>query len=831
MTRFAETVGSWRVALRMAGREARRHKTRALLVVLMLAMPVYAGTALALSYKYTYASTDTEASWALGHADYSIDGRDLNRVAATLPAGSRTAPVIHGKTIMHAGDRYTLQEYEAADVADPLARGKYVVRDGRAPQGAAEVAVSTPLAAALRVRVGDTLSAGLPLHDRTVVGIVDMARELSAPMLVVPAEHPLSAGGSRQLLVKLPVGGGGWIPEAQASEGPNSWMDRASVKPSAAEQATRAAALMLVVGFAGVQVALLAGAAFAVGAHRQRRELAMLGAVGASQTQLGRLVLGNGLVLGAVAGLVGVGSGVLTFAGSRDRVEKTVDHPLAATGAPVTWLAGIALFAVAVGVLAALGPARGVARQAIMATLAGREPVSRASNLRWLTGGLLVAAGGATAAMLASGTSGNLITVTAGAVAVLLGITALAPALVSAFGRIAPTLPLSMRLAVRHASRHRLRTAASVAAVCAAVSGSIALMLFNAAKSNNAVFSQPDARSGQVLIPAEAAARLTPDRLQEIGQMLPTRSTVPFGALSWTAGTRFDASSRYRNSGLPPDPSTLVAVGGAALIHAVTGAEAPPAALETLRQGGAVVFYPELLHDGIADLHPPQGPADPKVTLPATLVPAPDYYTKLPGVVISEQTAARYQLPVRPGGVIFDTTRAPTTAELAAANSLTLALFLDPAAQANLGATAEIRPVTLTVGAKPSAGGRDFSAMFLILSVVSAAVTLAASAVAVGLATSEMRNDLSTLAAVGAGPRLRGRMAAAQAGLIVGLGVLLGTLGGIAPAAGMVAFRSDLVWDVPWLPLVFTVLIGPLLAVAATALLTRPRLILVRRLT
>ncbi|MDT5038030.1 MAG: putative transport system permease protein, partial [Micromonosporaceae bacterium] len=670
MTGFAEAVASWRVALRMAVREAGRRRARALLVVGMLAMPVYAGTVLALSYRYTYASADTEAGWALGQADYRIDGPDLDRAAATLPTGSRTVPVVHGRTIVHVGDRYTLQEYEAADPADPLARGMYVVRDGRAARGASEVAVSSRLAAALSVRVGDTLSAGLPPRDLTVVGVVDIARELSYRTLITAEDQPLSADGSHALLVKL-ADRTRWNPRRHLNVG---WISRADARPSAAERATRAAALMLVVGFAGVQVALLAGAAFAVGARRRRRELAMVGAVGASRRQLGRLVLANGLLLGAVAGVLGVGSGVLTFAGSRGLVERTLNHPLAATGAPVTWLAGIGLFAVAVGVLAALGPARGVAHQAIMAALAGREPISRASNLRWLTGGLLVAAGGATAATVASGTSGSLITVTAGAVAVLLGITALAPVLISVLGRVAPRLPLSMRLAVRHAARHRLRTAASVAAVCAAVAGSMALMLFNAAKSNTAVFSQPNAPSGQVVMAAGAAGRLTPDRLREIGRTLPTRSAVPFGALSWTAGARFDEASRYRGSGFPPDPSRLVSVGGAALIRAVIGTEAPPAAVEILRQGGAVVFYPQLLRDGAVDLNPPAGSEGAKATLPAVLVPAPDYYTTLPGVVISEQTAARCHLSVRPGGVVFDTTRVPTAAELAAANSLTLAL-------------------------------------------------------------------------------------------------------------------------------------------------------------
>jgi len=46
----------------------------------------------------------------------------------------------------------------------------------------------------------------------------------------------------------------------------------------------------------------------------------------------------------------------------------------------------------------------------------------------------------------------------------------------------------------------------------------------------------------------------------------------------------------------------------------------------------------------------------------------------------------------------------------------------------------------------------------------------------------------------------------------------------------MVAFRKDLEWHVPWLPPAITLLFAPALAVVATTLLTRPRLVLVRRL-
>ncbi|MEH1129075.1 FtsX-like permease family protein [Micromonospora sp. CPCC 206061] len=248
----------------------------------------------------------------------------------------------------------------------------------------------------------------------------------------------------------------------------------------------------------------------------------------------------------------------------------------------------------------------------------------------------------------------------------------------------------------------------------------------------------------------------------------------------------------------------------------MTGAEPTEAALRTLEEGGAVAFYRELMPDGQLTMFD-------RGRMPAVLVPAPDYYTDLPGAVISSATAARHGIKTVPGGAIVDVTRPPTAAEVIAANSHVLA--------AQLAAGATGNPAEVAVGAKPFDDGRDYSAMFLVLAAVSAAVTLAASGVAVGLATSEMRNDLSTLAAVGAGPRLRRRIAAAQAGLIVGLGAVLGVAGGIAPAAGMVAFRRDLEWHVPWLPLVVTILVAPALAVLLTALLTRPRLVLVRRLT
>ncbi|MFC0531845.1 FtsX-like permease family protein [Phytohabitans kaempferiae] len=824
--KLAETAGSWRVAIRVARRSAARSKARTLLIVLMLALPVYAGTVLALSYASTYTSADTEASWRLGQADWEISGESAPAVLETLPPGSRTARVTYGRTVVRAEGAYSQRDYAAVDVDDELTSGIFAVRAGRAPRGPDEAAVSAALAEATGVTVGGRLAVGVPPRERTVVGIVDPARELSIPLVVTAADQPLS-GSAAHTLVKLPPGEG-WSPDMSAARtcevrpdgrevcvGSLSTTYRGDLRPSAAELATRTAAFVLVVGFAGLQVALLAGAAFAVGARRQRRELAMIAAVGASRAQVARMVLANGLVLGVLAGGCGVALGALTYQLNKDTVERLANHPLDHGAAPVGWLAAIALFAVVVGLLAAAGPARGAARQGLRTALSGREPVTAASNLRWLVAGLLIAAGGAVAAVVAAGPTGSIVTVTAGAMAILLGVAAATPVLVAGAGRLARRLPLAVRLAVRHAARHRLRTAASAAAVCTAVAGSMALMLYNAAEDVDHLMLQPDARPGQVLVPAAAADHLTPPRRQALEAALPTRAGIPL-VLADQMVRPGSEPPVYGNSGVPAWVPERVAVGGADLIRAVTGAEAPPAALAALRDGGAVAFYPHLIVDG--QLRTAGGHA-----VPAVLVPAPDWYTELPAAVVAEETAARLGLTTSPAGLLVDTTRPATPAEYAAANSVVLA------AQVEASPTVT-DPAPALLGTKREAGGRDYGAMFLVLAAVSAAVTLAASAVAVGLATAEMRGDLSTLAAVGAGPRLRRRIAAAQAGLIVGIGAALGVVGGIAPAAGMVAFRDNLAWRIPWLPLAITVVLAPVAAVLFAAVLTRPRLVLVRRL-
>ena len=75
-----------------------------------------------------------------------------------------------------------------------------------------------------------------------------------------------------------------------------------------------------------LETVLLAGPAFAVGARRRRRDLALVAAAGATPAHLRRIVLADGVVLGAVAAAAGVALGVGVAAALQPLIEAHLSH-------------------------------------------------------------------------------------------------------------------------------------------------------------------------------------------------------------------------------------------------------------------------------------------------------------------------------------------------------------------------------------------------------------------------------------------------------------------------------------------------------------------------
>jgi putative ABC transport system permease protein len=147
------------------------------------------------------------------------------------------------------------------------------------------------------------------------------------------------------------------------------------------------------------------------------------------------------------------------------------------------------------------------------------------------------------------------------------------------------------------------------------------------------------------------------------------------------------------------------------------------------------------------------------------------------------------------------------------------------------------RDLNVFVQRRPTGRG----VVVVVLALAGAVVTLAAAAVATGLANADTEPDLATLGAVGASPGLRRRLSMSRSGVIAVLGSLLGVLAGVGTAVAVLLAlnqRDADSWpaappypiEVPWVNLAVALVAVPAVAMLGTALLTRARLPVERRL-
>ncbi|MGY1745926.1 ABC transporter permease [Blastococcus sp. SYSU D00695] len=206
---------------------------------------------------------------------------------------------------------------------------------------------------------------------------------------------------------------------------------------------------------------------------QRTKELALLRALGASRAQVTRSVLGEALVLGVLGSTVGLAAGYGIAAGLRALFGSfglTLDGALVFAADTVVWSYVIG---VAVTVLAAYLPARRAARTPPVAAM--RDDVvaeERGLRRRTVIGVVLAGAGvlALVAGTLTDDGSNAASLVGVGALALILGATALSPVLARPFLRVVgAVLPrffgTTGRLAQENAVRNPRRTAATASAL------------------------------------------------------------------------------------------------------------------------------------------------------------------------------------------------------------------------------------------------------------------------------------------------------------------------------------------------------------------------------
>jgi putative ABC transport system permease protein len=847
------SIGAWRVTLRIARRTATRHPGRSTLIFLMLALPVFACTVASVAEHTTAVSAQTRATWTMGAADAVLtarDAADLPGIRAALPSDVRAVRYDEGTVGVRTAAGVESATSVATDLDDPLLAGRYLLRAGRIPTSGGSVALSSTLAHQLGLGVGDVVEVqsadAAETHAERIVGLVDDPSALDSRLVFGVTPEPAATAS---LWITLPDGANPenllfprlegfdlslYVRSDRLQAHQDSWLDRYGQ-------------LLVIVGFAATEVILLAGSAFAVGARRQRRELAVIGATGADAADVRRIVLGGGILLGAASGIVGVAAGVGAVAVGRPLLQDVANHVLRPTVLRPSELIGIAVLAVLAGLVAAVLPAHWAGQQPVLDSLTGRTRIPSGSQRRVVLTGLGVAAAGALLVLRGAATPARLDLIAAGSAVGLVGFALWAPALVSAVGRLAPRMPTAIRLALREAARHRNRTGATVAAVTAAVAGSMALSLYLASSADRT------AREPLMLPVGASAITGTPE---ELSSLTPATVNAVAATLAADRVTQLSTARQIYLAGDCPC-SSVIAVGGDDIAEAITGRHLTADQAALLDRGGIVVFDRAFIDHGVttvmaspgasvvpdgatAATNPPSedasgalaGPppaaapdtqpqetqppaADPTTQLPASYLPEDNRYYQLPSALISPATAQRLHAGAVLDKLLFQSADRPTHAQVQRANA-------QLAKDTN-------QTWFLTVG-EPHPN--ESSVSLLVLAAVSATVTLAATAVAIGLAAAEAREDTAILGAVGAAPRVRRTLASARAGVIAVLGTALGIPAGVIPAAGVIAtHRDSLRFVVPWGPLALGCLVAPVLVVIIAWVTTRSRLPMPRRLT
>ncbi|WP_405063371.1 FtsX-like permease family protein [Kribbella sp. NBC_01505] len=874
-------MGSWGPPLRIARRTTRKSFGRTLLVAALIGLPVFAATWIGVAGRSGDPTGELLARTTIGRADARLtvtpyDRIDLSYGEPTLnlmpgsvadsnevrdPATFDPKPLLPPGTVV----AQPFTEAGSADVKGPSTTNSagVVVGDGQSPllkdtvkldegrfaTAPDEVALSPALAKHLGIT---TLGATLTTTNGKAYKVVGIARQLVQPNPWLIFAPPASTVGRNpapvemQYLLDLPdsadphalvtqLGGHGLILLLRTNivDPPPSPSDYPS------DPVGPYAAMALATGFGVLEIVLLAGTAFAVGARRQTRELGLILAAGGTARDVRRIVLLQGLF----AGVAGVGSGLLLAAvaliAGRSQWERMTSTVILEWQIPWTAIITISLIGLFAGLAAAVVPAISAGRQTPLAALAGRfaattkrMPIRKPALLLVIAGVVVVVAGsGLLAADLAAAQRQfdaeehyqATVTPTEPIALVLLGITMaiagliwMLPSLVSTISGLAGRLPLSGRLAMRDAARHRHRTAPAVAAIMMSVAATAAAA-FAGANSIAAARVEyiPEAQMGNASLRFDSGpggVPYSPQLEQRVGTQLSAERTYRFGMINVPRQSGAPTYLGVQPPGVNPEDSRGAFVGlivvDPAYFEKLDGVGREVAA--RLRAGDIVVPRGDFTTTNTVEI----GGTDP--IRPTKLVQhKASYVGGLPFLQMMQDQAL---------------IGSDAATKLGKVDIFTVEYQLK-----RLPSKEEIATTDVTLGHDKllyvEQGYQNPGDKILIGVLIAAAVvTLLGVAISVSLSAAEGRADLATLAAVGASPRRRRNLAAAQAWLLGQLGCVLGVgVGALYGYTAHAAFGSPH-FAIPWAEIGGTVIAVPLFAAALAWLLTRSKLPMVARI-
>lgn len=399
--------------------------------------------------------------------------------------------------------------------------------DGSAPAGTGEVALDSATAGAAGVRVGDSVKvvaagraaaayrvtalvdapdAGILFADPTAVrlsGRADGERAGTVDLIALRTEPGTEASVAAAAREKIKDTGKKTAGSTPADVIVSTGSERGDIASPGAG-AARSLLILLASSLGGIIMLIIGfvmASALAVSIGGQRRDLALMRAVGATPKQIRRLAAGQASIIAAVAVVPGVGLGYL-LAGQFRRMlvdRGVIPEALPLTFSPLPALATVLLLGLAVQVSARSAAWRTSRMPATEAVAESRSEPRTPSKMRARFGLLLIVA--ATTLSVVPLLSRTVLGATATSMAGIIGAIGLAlagPALVRGIGdaagrRLRPGVSAPTWLAVSNIRGYALRLSGVVSALAMAV---VFVLTYTLAQTTVMSATAQDTRTG-----------------------------------------------------------------------------------------------------------------------------------------------------------------------------------------------------------------------------------------------------------------------------------------------------------------------------------------------
>jgi putative ABC transport system permease protein len=698
--------------------------------------------------------------------------------------------VIEDETMSIPGSISTFQ-FRAQDPDGPFSGPMLTLVSGHYPAGAGEVAVTSGVASAFHLRVGDTWRVGGA--ERRVVGIVENPQSLLDEFALV-APGQVNTPTQVVALFNAPpsalksIGSGVQTPASVAQSNP--------LNPETISLAALVLGMLL--------IALVSVGGFTVLAQRRLRSIGMLESIGATDNHVRLVVRANGTVVGLVGAVVGLVLGLVVWLAYRPSLEQGAHHVIGMFALPWVVVAAAMALAVVATFFAASRPARAITRVPIVAALSGRPAPPRQIHRSAIPGiGFLVAAflllgySGSTGSGNGSGGAPELVL---GIVLLVPGLILLAPFFLSLAARLARRAPIAPRLALRDLARYRARSGSALAAISVGVLVAVIVMLAAASRYGNVLdYAGPNLASnelalhsngpppGATIIKRNAQGRIVqisnaPGRPASSSQIAQRAATIAKGlgaqliALE-TPNANINATEGGRNW----DGQIYVATPQMLRAFGISASEIDPkAVILSSRPGLSGVSGITFTYGSAngAGNGPGSGPPSQSRCSAATdclvnpviqELSALPSGTSAPNTVISEYAMKEFHIQATTTDWLIQGTQPFTASQISSAQLA--------------ASTAQ-----LSVESK-----NDQPTSFAVITwatLFGIAIALGVLGMSVGLIRSETASELRTLAATGASSYTRRTLSAVTAGALGFLGALLGTVGGYVALIGWLRGNS-----------------------------------------